>query len=80
VNKVILNWQKPLWEGDQEVARRSGRDEPMWVVIQKRMEAMLGICLYSYVYPKLAKMICLSYHLFDKIGEGGGTKNLYKCK
>jgi hypothetical protein len=29
VNIVILNWQRPLWEGDQEVAKRSGRDEPM---------------------------------------------------
>jgi hypothetical protein len=33
VNIIILNWQRPLWEGDQEVAKRSGRDEPMWVAI-----------------------------------------------
>jgi hypothetical protein len=32
VNIVILNWQRPLWEGDQEVVKRSGRDEPMWVI------------------------------------------------
>jgi hypothetical protein len=31
VNKVILNWQRPLWEGEQEVVKRSGRDEPMQV-------------------------------------------------
>jgi hypothetical protein len=49
VNKVILNWQRPLWEGDQEVVKRSGRDEPMWVAIHKCMEAMLGISLYSYL-------------------------------
>jgi hypothetical protein len=24
-----LEWQRPLWEGDQEVVKRSGRDEPM---------------------------------------------------
>jgi hypothetical protein len=40
-----------------EVVKRSGRDEPMWVLIHKCMEAMLGISLYSYFYPKLAKII-----------------------
>jgi hypothetical protein len=39
--------------------KRSGRDEPMWVVIQLYMEAMLGISLYSYLYIQLAKMLCL---------------------
>jgi hypothetical protein len=33
VNKVILNWQRPLWEGDQEVVKRSGRDESIRVAI-----------------------------------------------
>jgi hypothetical protein len=37
------------------------------------MEAMLGISQYSYLYIKLAKMLCLSYYLlcfvFNKIGE-----------
>jgi hypothetical protein len=55
--QIILNWQRPLWEGDQEVAKRLGRNEPMSVAIHKGMEAMLGICLYSYLYPKLAKTI-----------------------
>jgi hypothetical protein len=55
VNKVILNWQGPLWEGDQEVVKRSGRDEPIWVVIHLCMEAMLGISLYSFLYLKLGK-------------------------
>jgi hypothetical protein len=63
VNKVILNWQRPLWEGDQEVVKRSGRDEPIRVVTHMCMEAMLGISLYSYVSLKLAKPICLSYYL-----------------
>jgi hypothetical protein len=92
VNTVILNWQRPLWEGDQEPVKRSGRDEPMWVVIHMCMEAMLGISLYSYLYLKLAKMICLSYYLlcflFNKIGEqedsarkgGGGPNNIYTCE
>jgi hypothetical protein len=35
--------------------KRSGRNEPMWIAIHMCMEAMLGICLYSYLYPKLAK-------------------------
>jgi hypothetical protein len=65
VNKVILNWQKPLWEGDQEVAKRSGRNEPMWVAMHKCMEAMLGISLYIYLYLKPAKtMSFLLSHVF----------------
>jgi hypothetical protein len=77
VNKVISNWQRPLWGGDQEVVKRSGRDEPIWVVIHMCMEAMLGICLYSYLYLKLAKTLCLSYYslcfLFNEIEEEGRT-------
>jgi hypothetical protein len=59
VKKLILNWQRPLWEGDQEVVKRSGRDEPMWVSIHMCMEAMLGISLYNYPCLKLAKMLYL---------------------
>jgi hypothetical protein len=40
--------------------KRPGRDEPMWIAIHKCMEPMLEISLYSYVYLKLAKTICLS--------------------
>jgi hypothetical protein len=43
------------------------------------MEAMLGISLYSYLYLKQAKMLCLSYYLicflFNKIGEEGRTSS-----
>jgi hypothetical protein len=57
--------------------KRPGRDEPIWVVIHMCMEAMLGIFLYSYLYLKLAKTLCLSYYrlclLLSKIGEEGGT-------
>jgi hypothetical protein len=62
-NKVILNWQRPLREGDQEVVKRSDRDEPMWVLTHMYMEATLGISLYSYLYLKLAKTLHLSYYL-----------------
>jgi hypothetical protein len=62
--------------GDQEVVKRSGRDEPMWVVIHMCMEAMLGVSLYGYLYLKLAKTLCLSYYilcfLFNKIREQEG--------
>jgi hypothetical protein len=36
--------------------KRSGRDESILAVIHLCMEAMLGICLYSCSYLKLAKM------------------------
>jgi hypothetical protein len=72
--------------------KSSGTDEPMWVVIYICMEAMLGISLYSYLYVKLAKMLCVSYYLlcflFNKIGEQEsgtgsawkGPKHVSKCK
>jgi hypothetical protein len=50
-----------------------GRNELMWVALHKCMEAMLGISLYSYLYLKLAKLLCPSYYLlcvlFNKTGE-----------
>jgi hypothetical protein len=84
VNTVILNWQRPLWEGDQEEVKSSGRDEPMWVAIHMYMETMLGISLYSYHYLKLAKLPCFSYYLlcffFNKIREQeGGTGSGLRC-
>jgi hypothetical protein len=46
------------------------------------MEPMLGISLYSYLFLKLAKMLCLSYYLlcvlFNKIGEEGKTDSACK--
>jgi hypothetical protein len=56
----------------------------MWVAIHKCMEATLGISLYSCLYPKLAKTICLSYYLLcflvNKIREQeGGTGSSWKC-
>jgi hypothetical protein len=46
------------------VVKRFGRDEPIQVVIHMFMEAMLGISLYSYLYLKLAKLLCLSYYCY----------------
>jgi hypothetical protein len=46
----------------------------MLFAIHKCMEAMLGISLYSYLYLKLAKTLCLSYYLLFSLqqirGEG----------
>jgi hypothetical protein len=72
VNKVIVNWQRPLWEGGQEVVKRCGRDELMWVAIHKYMETTPGTSLYSYVYLKLPKTLSFLLSLcflFNKIGE-----------
>jgi hypothetical protein len=48
----------------------------MWVAIHMCMEEMLGISLYSYLYLKLAKPLCLSYYLlcflFNKTREQEG--------
>jgi hypothetical protein len=55
--------------------KRSGRDESVQVVIHMCIEAMLGFSLYSYLYLKLAKPLCLYYCLcllFNKIGEEEG--------
>jgi hypothetical protein len=82
VNKGILNWQRPLWESDWEVVKRSGRDESIWVVMHMCIEAMLEISLCIYRYLKLAKMLCLSYYLlcflFNKIGKEGRTDSTWK--
>jgi hypothetical protein len=54
----------------------------MWVAIRKCMEAMLRISLYSCLYLKLAKTLCLSFSilcfLFNKIGEEGRTGSAWK--
>jgi hypothetical protein len=49
--------------GDLEIVKRSGRDEPTWVIIHMCMEATLRISLYSYLYLKLTITRCLSYYL-----------------
>jgi hypothetical protein len=60
----------------------NGRDEPMSVAIHMCMETMLVISLYSYLYFKLAKTLCLSYYplclLLTKIGEKDRTDSAWK--
>jgi hypothetical protein len=77
MNIVILNWQRILWERDQEVVKGSCRDEPKWLSMHKES-------LYSYLYLKLTKTQCLSYYLlcffFNKIRKKeGGTGSAWKC-
>jgi hypothetical protein len=60
---IITKWQVPLWDGNKEVVKRFGRDEPIWVVIHICMETTQGISLYSYLSLKLAKMPYFSYYL-----------------
>jgi hypothetical protein len=47
--------KRSLWEGDQEIVKRSGRDESIWVVIHMCMEAMLGISLYIILMSNYQK-------------------------
>jgi hypothetical protein len=51
----------------------SGRDETTWVVIPICEETTQGIYLNSYLYLKLANMLCFSHYLlcffFNKIRE-----------
>jgi hypothetical protein len=66
----------PVWESDQEVTR--GLVEMNLVHGSSARNP-----LYSCLYLKLAKMICLSYYLlcflFNKIGEQeGGTGSAQK--
>jgi hypothetical protein len=44
--------------------KRSGRDEPLQVVIHICMEKTQGISLYSYLYLKLTKITCFSYYFY----------------
>jgi hypothetical protein len=94
-NTIILNWQRPLWEG----ARKYWRSLVRWtnmVVIHMFMETMLGISLCSYLYLKLAETLSFSYYLscflFNKVREQEGKtgsawkqrrwwgNNVYTCK
>jgi hypothetical protein len=64
MHKVLLNWLRSLWEEDEGVVKRSGRDEPIWVIVHICMEATLEFSLYSSLYLNLAKISCFSYCLF----------------
>jgi hypothetical protein len=49
-NIETLKQQRSIWEGDQELVKRSSRDESIWVVTHLCMKAMLVISVYSYSY------------------------------
>jgi hypothetical protein len=70
--------------------KRSGRDEPIWVVIHISKETTQGISLYSNLYLKLAKCYVFLFilHIFTSTksenkraeqvlprGGGGGGPN-----
>jgi hypothetical protein len=61
--------------------KRSGRDKPVWAAIHMRMEAMLGISLYSYLYLKPAKtlyiFIIISYVFSSTKSEKRGRNRFY---
>jgi hypothetical protein len=48
-NTETLKWQRSIWEGNQELVKRSVKDESTWVVTHLYMEAMLRLSLYSYL-------------------------------
>jgi hypothetical protein len=60
--------------------KRSGRDEPMWVLIHMCLEVMLEIYC-SYPYLKLATVLCVSYYflcfLFNKLREQEGRAGCF---
>jgi hypothetical protein len=78
VNIIILNWQRPQWEGDQEVVKRSVRDELIWVSIHMCMEATLGISLYSYLYLKLGKMLSFLLYLMFSLQQNWRTRGWHR--
>jgi hypothetical protein len=47
--------------------KKSGRDEPVWIVIHLYTETTQGISLYTYLYLKLAKnaMFFLIFYVFS---------------
>jgi hypothetical protein len=62
---------------------RSGKDEPMWVVIYMCLEAMLGISVYRYLYLKLAKcyiFLIISYAFSSTKLENKGWKKILPGK
>jgi hypothetical protein len=56
--------------------KRSGRDEPMWVVTHMCIEATLRISLHSYLYCKLAKTPCFYYLLYFFLLQNWRTRGL----
>jgi hypothetical protein len=63
MNVVVLNWLGSPWEGYQGGVKRTGRDEPIGVVIHTCMKITQGISFCSNLYLKLAKTPCFSFYL-----------------
>jgi hypothetical protein len=59
--------------------KRSGRDEPIWIVIHMCMEAMLGISLYSYLYLKLAKSLNFLLFLMSSLQQNWRRGQIRVC-
>jgi hypothetical protein len=65
-----------------ERVKRTGRDEPVQIVIYICMETTQGISLCSYLYHKLAKTSCFfNYvlHFNYYIETGINRRHLHKC-
>jgi hypothetical protein len=54
--------------------KRSGRDEPIWVIIHMCMVTTLGISLYSYLYLKLAKRLFFLLSLMFALQQSWTTR------
>jgi hypothetical protein len=57
--------------------KRSGRDEPIWVVIHMCMEITQRTSPYSYPYLKTSKNAMYRFCLEGS--GGGGSNNIYAC-
>jgi hypothetical protein len=75
VNTEIFSWLGPPWERWQERVKRTGRDEPVDIVIHICMETAQGISLCNYVYLKLAKTPC-----FSMFYDFSSTKSEKRCR
>jgi hypothetical protein len=54
--------------------KKSGKDEPVWVVIHICMETTQGISLYSYFYLKLAKTLFFLLSLMFSLQQNQSTR------
>jgi hypothetical protein len=72
-NTEVVKWLGPSWVGNEGRVKRTGRDEPIGIVIHKCLETTQGITLCSYLYLKFVKTPCFSNNVlcffFYKIRE-----------
>jgi hypothetical protein len=60
--------------------KRSGRDEPIWVIIHMCIVVMLGISLYSYPYLKLAKTLSFLLSLMSSLQQNWRREQKRFCQ